>query len=139
MSMLWFHFFKKRKSPFNITVCEPGNLVRKEIVYVVNNRYLKGERVGKESRKGVSFSLYMSIIFCNLQRVHVRYFSSFLKKFYWNIVDLQCFNLGYKVIHIYMNIFFSLFIFSSIIGYYKILSIIPCVLQCVLYIVEHIF
>ena len=49
--------------------------------------------------------------------------------FNWSIVDLQCLKCTAKqfnYIHIYMYNFFR---FSSIIGYYKLLKIVPCAEQ----------
>ena len=67
----------------------------------------------------------------NATTQHLHKTTSF-KKLYFIIVDLQycvnfCYTANDSVIHIYTFIYF--FIFFSIIVYYRILNIVPCVIQ----------
>ena len=62
----------------------------------------------------------------------------YLKKNYWSIVDLQyCVSFRYIAniyVCVYIYIFFF-FRFFSVIGYYKMLNIVPCVIWSVLVII----
>ena len=62
---------------------------------------------------------------------HSKLFLKLLSEFYLSIIDLQCCVSGVQqsdsVIHLYMYLFF--FRLFSIIGYYKILNIVPCAIQ----------
>ena len=47
---------------------------------------------------------------------------------YWSIVDLQCVNFRYTAV-IPLNIYSFFFRFFPHIGYYRILSVVPCAVQ----------
>ena len=75
----------------------------------------------------------------HLTHLTTSYSTYFIFNFYWNIVDLQCcvsFRCTAKLFsytHIYSFLYWYIYIFFfrffSIIGYYKILSRVPCALQ----------